>query len=202
MPKKRHPKPGDWDFKVMVWQRAALGERTASILRYFELNAGRNRYPKDRPDRETISNTLTELDSLSPEVIGRLSPEVQAYAVSRRPELKAELERSKEQRAARRTNWIEEYEAKHGRLPPLPEPLGRLVMNYVQGQPVRKDTVVGFANMGQWNAIKGVPGLEKKWREFLEWKGEDPDEYEYKVTSLGPPKRNPHPLVWKPTRRS
>ena len=185
MPKKRHPKPGDWDFKVIVWQRAALGERLASILRHLELHAGRNGYPKDPPDRETVSNTLTELDRLSPEVIGRLSPEVQAYAVSRRPELKAELERSKQERVRQQANWIEEYEARYGRLPVLPKPLQRLGGS--GDKPVSKDSVTYYANIGQWNAIKAVPGLEKKWREYLEWKGEDPDEYEYEVRKGGPP---------------
>lgn len=97
------------------------------------------------------------------------------------------------------TNWIEEYEAKYGKLPVLPKPQQRLGGSVEK--PVSKDSMAYYASIGQWNEIKSIPGLEKKWRDYLEWKGEDPDECEYKVRSLGPPKRNPHPLIWKPTRR-
>jgi transcriptional regulator with XRE-family HTH domain len=83
------------------------------------------------------------------------------------------------------TNWIEEYEAKHGKLPVLPKPLQGLGGS--SDQPISKDTKTYCANIGEWNEIKSIPGLEKKWREYLEWKGEDPDEYEYEVRRRGPP---------------
>ena len=50
------------------------------------------------------------------------------------------------------------------------------------------------ANIGTWNAIKAVPGLMQKWREFLDWQGIDPDEYEYKVLELAPPKGHYKPI--------
>ena len=100
---------------------------------------------------------------------------------------------------AKSPNWIEEYEARYGRLPVLPKPLQRLGGS--GDKPVSKDSVTYYANIGQWNAIKGVPGLEKKWREYLEWKGEDPDEYEYEVRKGGP-SGGPGPirLTYRPPR--
>lgn len=168
-----------------------MGERPASILRHFQRNAGKKGYPIDPPDRATISGIRLELNALSPEAIAKLSTEVQAYAVSRRPGLKAELEQPNQERLGEAINWIEAYQAKYGKLPVLPKPLQGLAGD--SDQPVSKDTVTYYANIGQWNAIKGVPRLEKKWREFLEWKGEDPDEYEYEVRRRGPP-RGPGPI--------
>ena len=59
--------------------------------RHFEIHAGEKGYPRYAPDRDTISKIRSELFTLLerlPEVLPSLPPEVQAYVINERPDLK------------------------------------------------------------------------------------------------------------------
>ena len=88
---KVEPKIGDWEVKVTVWQCQARGDRIMATQRHFELHAGEQGYPKDVPGRDTISKIRRELLPLIekiPEILSSLPPEIQAYVISKRPDLK------------------------------------------------------------------------------------------------------------------
>jgi len=62
-----------------------------AIQRCFEVHAGEEGYPKDVPNRDTISKIRSELFTLLerlPELLPSLPPEVQGYVVNERPDLK------------------------------------------------------------------------------------------------------------------
>lgn len=182
-----------WEIRKAVWLRWSLGDTAERTLDYL---ASIPRPPKRKDskrkgsgipeDRATVYKIRRELSNIPPHIAGLLIhdiPSIISFVEDKRPDLKGKLSQDQRSKPVEQPNWIEEYEAKYGKLPSLPEPLGRLVKNHTLGQPVSKDMVILTANIRQWNAIKSVPALEKKWREFLEWLGQDPDAYEYKVRS-------------------
>lgn len=72
-------------------------------------------------------------------------------------------------------NWIDAHKAKTGKLPPLPDRLASLFRNYSTGQPV-SNTMKPITPSGQtWNELP--PSQRKKWRQVIEWLGEDPEDY-------------------------
>lgn len=89
------PKITDWEVKVKVWQRQAVGDNRSATLRYFESHAGQEGYPEYAPNRNTIAKIFSELPNLPPELVVILPPEVQAYAQNLNTSLKEELERLK-----------------------------------------------------------------------------------------------------------
>jgi hypothetical protein len=191
-----------WEVRKAVWLRWSLGDSADKTLDFLSGNTVQ--FPDAPVDRGTIAKIRDELLLLPLDLVRLLIKElpdtgIRSFVLEKRPDLCGKLEEEELSQPIHSSNWVVKYEAEQGRLPVLPQPLQALVGH--SNQPVRKDMVVGIASMQLWRGIKDVPGLERKWREFLEWKGEDPDEYEYKVNSLRPPKGNPHPLTWKHPRR-
>lgn len=101
-----NPKIRDWEVKVKVWQRQAIGDKKSAIRRYFELHAGKDGYPELTPDRATIAKICDELRTLSPELVLKLPSEVQAYAKKLNPHLKESL--GLQPRNSRKTLTVEE----------------------------------------------------------------------------------------------
>ena len=86
-----NPQSKDWDTRVRIWQCQARGDNVMATRRDFELHAGEKGYPMYVPDRNTISKIRSELFTLLerlPEMLPSLPPEVQAYVVNERPDLK------------------------------------------------------------------------------------------------------------------
>lgn len=86
-----NPQSGDWDTRVRIWQCQARGDNIMATQRLFETHVGEEGYPKYVPDRDTISKIRSELFTLLerlPEMLPSLPPEVQAYVVNERPDLK------------------------------------------------------------------------------------------------------------------
>jgi len=90
-----NPHPSDWGIRVKIWQCQARDDSIMATQRDFELHAGEEGYPKCAPDRYTISKIRSELFTLLerlPELLPSLPPEVQAYVVKERPDLKDKVQ--------------------------------------------------------------------------------------------------------------
>lgn len=109
------------------------------------------------------------------------------------------LQKNLRGQAEESANWIEAYIAENNKLPPLPVPLHPFVTDYTDGQPISKEMKIRIASMQAWANL--APSDVKMWRQFLEWLGQDPNDYESEVRRLAPPKGNPHSLVYKRPRR-
>ncbi|MCJ7656104.1 MAG: hypothetical protein MUO97_12555 [Dehalococcoidia bacterium] len=87
-------RPRDWDIRVKIWQCQARGDNIMATLRHFEIHAGEEGYPMYVPDRGIISKIRSELLTLLerlPEMLPSLPPEVQAYVINKRPDLKDKI---------------------------------------------------------------------------------------------------------------
>ena len=82
-------------------------------------------------------------------------------------------------------NWIDAYERRYGKLPPVPDYLHPLVQNYSPGEPVSKEIQLITASTQLRRNLRG-----RRWKELLElveWLGQNPQEYEERVQSMAPP---------------
>lgn len=95
------------------------------------------------------------------------------------------------------SNWISEYERQHVDLPPIPEFLACLVLNYKAGDKVSKEMKLIPPGM---QFLRGLlPSQENKLLQLVEWLGQDPEDYDYEVIirRMGPPRQ---PMVLIPKR--
>jgi hypothetical protein len=84
---KKTPMPRDWEVKVKIWERLALGEKPAAIRRHFELNLGLEGYPENVPDRTTIKTICQELRKLTYVQLAKLPPDLKKFVIEKYPNL-------------------------------------------------------------------------------------------------------------------
>ena len=87
-------------------------------------------------------------------------------------------------------NWIENYKNNNkGQLPPLPEYLLAIAIEYKSGQPISKSMKVRPASAQLWDAL--LPSQREKLLQLVEWLGQDRRDYQVKMRKLWP-KEVPH----------
>ena len=83
-------------------------------------------------------------------------------------------------------NWIDDYKNRNnGRLPPIPEYLNELVVDYFKGMLVSKSIKLKNPSAQFWARL--LPSERDQLLELVKWLGIDPRDYEEMIRRQSPP---------------
>ncbi len=73
------------------------------------------------------------------------------------------------------TNWIDKHRRLHGELPPLPDYLLPIAIDYAPGEPVTKNMQITIPSAQMWSRL--LPSQQDELLELVEWLGQDRRDY-------------------------
>ena len=85
----------------------------------------------------------------------------------------------------KQSNWINAYEREYRRLPPIPNFMSGLVLNYSPGMLVSKNMQLITPSASFWKTLG--PSNKDKLLQLIEWLGQDPRDYEASIQMMSPP---------------
>lgn len=86
------------------------------------------------------------------------------------------------------TNWIDIYEARHGKLPAVPDHLLTLVDNYRHGEPISKEIKVK-TSLQYWHGL--LEDSREQFLQIIDWLGKDRQAYLQHMRDTAPPGGKP-----------
>jgi hypothetical protein len=84
------------------------------------------------------------------------------------------------------SNWINAYEKRYGKLPPVPSFMSGVVSNYFPGMVVSKNVQLITPSAQFWQRLK--PSQRDQLLELVEWLGQDPRDYLAEIENMSPPR--------------
>ncbi len=144
------------------------------IKQYSESTIARGKRKAGIPtSRDTFRRLEKEILEMPYDEILSLPKDLQDWIIEI-PEWKGKLEKQGLRQIEEPVNWIDDHRLKHNELPPIPDFMAPLVVDYSPGARVSKGMKLSHSPP-YWDNLK--PSQQKQVLQLVEWLGQDKDDY-------------------------
>ena len=164
--------PNQTDREIAVAKSEVIKQYSKSIMALGKRKAG---IPTSR---DTFRRLEKEILEMPYDEVLSLSKDLQDWII-KIPEWKGKLEKQGLRQIEEPVNWIDDHRLKHNELPPIPDFMAPLVVDYLPGARVSKEMKLKKAPpSAQFWCQELLPSQRDKVLQLVEWLGQNREDYQ------------------------